>query len=208
MTGTDDLIADLAQQGAGPGPHTKRRFFVPLAVVSLLCGIVLVAILGMPFQAVPYVGISPYVMKWAFSLVLVVGGALALHALCKPGRDARLQMRLLALPFVVVALFTVIEVLMLEPRFPGVTWLRCLAAMALLSPLAFTGAIVAARWLAPTDLHSAGLAAGLFGGGVAATAYAPFCPELGALYMLTFYCMPILVMGAIGWLCGPRLLRW
>jgi len=40
------------------------------------------------------------------------------------------------------------------------------------------------------------------------TAYAPFCPGEGALYFVTFYLLPILAMAGIGWLAGPRLLRW
>ena len=50
--------------------------------------------------------------------------------------------------------------------------------------------------------------AGLFGGALSMTAYAPFCPELGMTFMTLYYCLPILVMAGIGWMFGPRLLRW
>lgn len=67
---------------------------------------------------------------------------------------------------------------------------------------------MATRWLAPTELRKAGAVAGIFGGSVAMSAYAPFCPELGMLFMTAFYILPILVMAGIGWLTGPKLLRW
>ena len=46
------------------------------------------------------------------------------------------------------------------------------------------------------------------GGAVAMAVYSPYCPERGALFMAVFYCLPILAMAGLGWLLGPRLLRW
>ena len=41
-----------------------------------------------------------------------------------------------------------------------------------------------------------------------ATAYAPFCPEHGAGFFILFYCGPTALLAGLGWLAGPRLLRW
>lgn len=208
MKHTDDLITDLAARGAAPSPHAARRFVTPLVLVSLLCAFAMLSLLGAPFLTIPSHGIGPMAVKWGFSLPLVLGAALALYALGQPGRDAGWRLAFLAIPFILTLLLLAADLALAEQVFPGRTWQTCLAAMACMSPLAFGGAIIATRWLAPTDLRRAGLVAGLFGGGVAMTAYAPFCPELGMAYFATFYLLPILAMAGLGWLLGPKLLHW
>ncbi|GAA0277581.1 hypothetical protein GCM10009127_17990 [Alteraurantiacibacter aestuarii] len=208
MKTTDDLIASLARQGAATMPFAKQRFVLPLLAVSVLCAAAMLALLGAPFRPTQLHGIGPMVVKWGFSLPLVTGAVLALYGLGRPGRTERGPLTFVWVPFLAVAVLLAIDIADPSGSFPGQTWRQCLLAMGAMSPLAFAGAIIAARWLAPTQLRRAGMAAGLFGGGVAMSAYAPFCPELGMIYMAVFYCLPILVMAAIGWLLGPRLLRW
>ena len=181
---------------------------MPIALVALASFAALLMLLGAPFQAAALVGASPFVVKGVFSAILVIGGGFALYTLSHPGRRAGGPLLLLAVLFALVFAAAGLELLAPASTFSGTTWQRCLLAMSVISPLAFAAAIYAARQLAPTSQHQAGLAAGLLGGGLAAGAYAPFCPETGALYLLVFYCLPILAMAAIGWLAGPRLLRW
>jgi hypothetical protein len=107
-----------------------------------------------------------------------------------------------------VAALLVLDLAVGRSEFPGTTWRTCLIAMGVMSPIAFAGAILATRWLAPTQPRRAGLVAGLFGGAVAMSAYAPYCPEHGIAYLAVFYCLPILAMAGLGWILGPRLLRW
>ena len=57
-------------------------------------------------------------------------------------------------------------------------------------------------------VNSSKSSAGLFGGGLAACAYVPFCGELGAIHLLVFYGGPIIGLAVLGWLLGPPLLRW
>ena len=83
-----------------------------------------------------------------------------------------------------------------------------LLAMILIGAIGMTAAIYSLRLMAPVRQRRAGAAAGLFGGALAGCAYSPFCPELGAAYMLAFYGAPIAALAAIGWATGPRLLRW
>ncbi|MCA1662608.1 MAG: DUF1109 domain-containing protein, partial [Novosphingobium sp.] len=92
--------------------------------------------------------------------------------------------------------------------FPGATWLRCLTAIGLLAPPAFIAISLALRRLAPTRLRLSGFVAGIAAGGIAASAYALWCPETDALFLAAWYALPIVAMGLLGALAGPRLLRW
>lgn len=208
MKNTDDLIASLAAEGPAPTAGGLNKFILPLVAVSLVNALVLLLLVGEPFAAVAQYGIGPMVVKWGFSLPLAFGAAYALHALGKPGVDARNRVLFLALPFIAAGFLLGYDLANNGGMFPGRTWAQCLAAMGVFSPVCFAGAVAAARWLAPTELRKAGGVAGLFGGGMAMTCYAPFCPELGMLYMFSFYVLPILAMAGLGWLLGPKLLRW
>lgn len=208
MNGIDDLVNQLAGDGAvAPRGHTVR-FGGMLAASLLLCVIILMGLYGAPFSALPYVGWGPYLAKWAYSVVLVIAAIFALYGLGRPGTPTSKKMLFLALPFAAIFILSMGELARGETLHMGETWDRCLTCMALLSPVAFVCAVIGVRQLAPVNLRAGGLAAGLFGGGIAASAYTPYCAEQGMLYMLTFYCGPTMVMAAIGWLCGPRLLRW
>ena len=212
MTNTDDLIAALSGDFADKGPAQRgtgaMRFGTALLAAFALCAVVIMLWLDNPFAAYAAVGFAPLYFKLAFSLSLLLFAPLALWLLGRPGRDAQWMLGALAVPFVGLTMLFVGDLAGdPQPLFRG-TWRTCLIAMLTLSPLAFGGAVLAVRQLAPTNLPLAGLVAGVFGGGVAMTAYTPFCPERGLDYMMAFYCLPILTMAAIGYLAGPRLLRW
>jgi len=185
-----------------------RHFVLPLGLAFLFCGAILLLVLGQPFLALDLYGPVPLMVKWVFSLPLVIGGALALYALGHPGRQTSRHLGVLCLPFLFLGLLLAINLLTTTAPTSGASWTNCLTAMATLSPIAFAAAIIATRFLAPTRLKLAGMVAGLFGGGVAMTAYSPFCPELGMVFMLLYYVLPVIVMAVIGWFAGPRLLRW
>lgn len=208
MTDTDSLIDQLAKAGAMPPEGALMRFILPLLVGAALCLTGTSLVLDGAFGSTATNGFSALIVKWGFSLAVLLSSAFALWAMGKPGRRTSGALYALSVPFVLVAALLVLDLLVGNSPFPGETWRTCLAAMAMMSPIAFASAIMAARWLAPTKLHQAGAAAGLFGGAVAMTAYSPYCPEHGMLYMAVFYCLPMLAMAGLGWLLGPRLLRW
>ncbi|MCB2067067.1 MAG: DUF1109 domain-containing protein [Erythrobacter sp.] len=207
MSTTDDLIEQLAAS-APPPQRSLGRFLLPLAMAMLLCTFGVAMLLEGAFAPAASDGLAPIMVKWGFSLALLAMSAGALWAIGQPGRRTSEATRALAIPFALVALLLVLELVVGGRPFPGTTWQRCLIAMAMMSPLAFAGAIMAARWLAPTQLRRAGMVAGLYGGAVAMTAYVPFCPGHGMAYLAVFYCLPILAMAGLGWILGPRLLRW
>ena len=209
MNGIDSLIDSLADDGASPMESHRLRFVWPLLAAFALCAVGAASVFDNAFGTVARDGLGPIAVKWGFSLALVLMAPIALWILGKPGRPSGWSVAFLAVPFVLMlALFAVDLSARGATGFPGTTWRNCLAAMTVMSPLAFGGAVYAMRALAPTHLGRAGLVAGLFGGGVAMTAYSPFCPESGMLYVMVFYLLPITVMASLGWLLGPRLLRW
>ncbi|QZH74955.1 MAG: DUF1109 domain-containing protein [Erythrobacter sp.] len=208
MTDIDALIDRLAEDGVIPPQGAARRFALPLLAAMILCVLGVALVLDGAFASVGANGIGPITVKWGFSIAVLLLSVGALIVLGKPGRSARWAIGALAVPFIPVVALLGLELAMIGPVIEAPTWRRCLTAMLVMSPLGFAGAVLAVRALAPTDLRRAGLVAGLFGGAVAMTAYAPFCPELGMLFMATLYCLPMLAMAAIGWLTGPKLLRW
>ncbi|MBH5322408.1 NrsF family protein [Aurantiacibacter sediminis] len=208
MTDTQSLIDQLAQDPARPVGSPVVPFALPVIAIMALCGMGVALVFSEPFLSVDLYGWGPMLVKWGFSIALLLLCVPALWILGKPGRRSRWAVAALALPFIPVAALLIFEMAISGLLVAGETWANCLTAMAVMSPIAFAGAILAMRTLAPTHLNRAGLVAGLFGGAVAMTAYAPFCPEIGMGYMAVFYCLPIFAMAAIGWFSGPRLLRW
>lgn len=212
MTNTNDLIAALSDDLSGKGLANRgtgaMRFATVLAAAFALCICAILLWLQNPFAAYANSGFEPLYFKLAFSLSLLLFAPVALWVLGRPGREAHWMLGALSVPFVALTMLFIGDLAGdAQPLFRG-TWRTCLTAMLTLSPLAFGGAVMAVRQLAPTNLRLAGFVAGVFGGGVAMTAYTPFCPERGLDYMMAFYCLPILTMAAIGFLAGPRLLRW
>ncbi|WP_165853495.1 DUF1109 domain-containing protein [Aurantiacibacter aquimixticola] len=204
----DNILDQLASEGAAPARGVSWRFAAPMFGVIAACGLGVGLALDGAFASVETDGMGPLTVKWGFSLTLLLLAAAALFVLGKPGRPTTMALLGVAAPFVPIAALFLYETVAFGPQVAGDTWAQCLAAMLLMSPIAFIGAVLGMRAFAPTNLRRAGLVAGLFGGAVAMTAYAPFCPERGMGYMALFYILPILAMAGLGWLLGPRLLRW
>jgi hypothetical protein len=90
----------------------------------------------------------------------------------------------------------------------GSTFLRCLTAVSLASIPILAAMLWAYRILAPTRLPLAGFLAGLSAGAAAAVAYALYCTETTASFLIGSYTPAILVPAIVGALLGSRLLRW
>ncbi len=208
MSRTEKILDQLASEGGTRDTGYAWRFALPLVIVLAAACAAVALIIDGAFAGVAIAGLGPILVKWGFSLTLVLLAPVALWTLGRPGRKSGWILPALILPFALIFGVLVLDLSINAWPFPGETWPHCLAAMTILSPLAFAGATFAMRVLAPVKLRRAGLVAGLFGGAVAMTAYAPFCPERGMLYLAVFYCLPILAMAGIGWLMGPKLLRW
>lgn len=90
----------------------------------------------------------------------------------------------------------------------GASWKVCPWLVLTLAMPIFIGLLWSFRRLAPTRLREAGAAAGLAAGAWAATIYCLHCPEVSAIFVLTWYSLGILLAALAAAFLGPRLLRW
>lgn len=204
---TDELIEALSREGPGRVPG-GWRWPLPLVAGLLLCLATVAVALGQPLAALPRIGAAPYAMKLAFAASVALVGMFALRTSGIPGRRLAGRLLVLTIPFAAVLALAAMEVAATDLVWPGRTWAQCVTAIALLTPLGFTAAILALRRLAPTRLRLSGGLAGIVAGAIAASAYALWCPEATAVFLLAWYAGPILAAGAVGALLGPRVLRW
>jgi hypothetical protein len=90
----------------------------------------------------------------------------------------------------------------------GHSWMVCpWIVLALALPI-FAGLLWSFRRFAPTRLRAAGAAAGLTAGAWGAAIYCLHCPEVTAIFVLTWYSLGVLLAAGLGAVLGPRLLRW
>jgi hypothetical protein len=152
-------------------------------------------------------------MKWTYTISLAIGAIWATARLSRPeGRSLR-GLWLMAIPVLLLAGIGVVELI----RTPQTEWLAmwlghswrvCPWLVLTLSMPIFAGLLWSFRRLAPTRLRAAGAAAGLAAGAFSATVYCLHCPEVSAIFVLTWYSLGILLAASFGALVGPRLLRW
>lgn len=152
-------------------------------------------------------------MKWIYTGTLAICAVGATVQLARP-EPARLRwLWVLAVPVLLLAAIGVAE-MMRVPRsewlamWLGQSWKQCPSIVLRLSVPIFVGLLWSYRRLAPTQLRAAGAVAGLAAGACAATLYCLHCPEVSAIFVLTWYTLGIASAAAIGALLGPRLLRW
>jgi hypothetical protein len=209
---TDDLIADLALR---PNPQVRP----PLRLVgAMLAGWIvailgLVMVLGQPLAAVPATGLLPFAVKTAFALTFTATSVLAALAAGRPGQKLTSRAALIAAPFAVLIALAALELGATPSEswpnlFIGTTYRSCITAIALGSVPVLIGTLWAYREMAPTRPAVAGLLAGLSSGGAAAVAYALYCPETTASFLLAAYTPGALLPAIAGYLLGPKLLRW
>lgn len=152
-------------------------------------------------------------MKWGYTISLSAAAIYVTSRLARP-EPARLRgLWLLAVPVLILTGIGSVD-LARTPRsewlamWLGKTWMVCPWLVLALSAPIFVGLLWSFRRLAPTRMRAAGGAAGLAAGAFAATIYCLHCPEVSAIFVLTWYSLGILLAAGIGALVGPRLLRW
>lgn len=208
MDRTQNLIDKLSTRTPTMPGSKWLAFAMPLVSAALAGVLSLMILLGLPFQPVAENGWGPVLGKLMLLLPMLIAAVASLWALAIPARRSSLILLLALVPLGLMVAGALLEFTGRRHAFPGETWLQCLLAMILIGAIGMTAAIYSLRLMAPVRQRRAGAASGLFGGALAGCAYSPFCPELGAAYMLAFYGAPIAALAAIGWATGPRLLRW
>lgn len=90
----------------------------------------------------------------------------------------------------------------------GRTWAECPVRIVVLALPGLAVLLSVLRRQAPTELHQAGFAVGLTAGALAAGAYSLHCREDSVPFLAVWYTLGVLSVAGLGWLLGPRWLRW
>ena len=211
---TDDLIARLSSDVMPVRRNAVgRRLSIGIAFGALVSIFYVVVMMGIrPDIDVAMHGF-PFWMKWGYTISLSVVALFMTAQLARPDSGRLRWLWLIAIPVLLLASVGVLELIRTPPAqwlamWLGQSWTVCpWRVLALAMPI-FVGLLWSFRRLAPTRLRAAGAAAGLTAGAFAATVYCVHCPEVSAIFVLTWYSLGILLATSAGALLGPRLLRW
>jgi hypothetical protein len=211
---TDALIDALAKDVSRvPRNAARRRLLVGLLVGGMIA-VVLIAV-GLGFRSDLGLAMRGYSfwMKWAYTISLGIGAIVIVMRLSRPEPVSLRGFWPIAVPFFLLAVIAIVEMAHVPPgdwlaMWLGHTWKKCPWLVLILSMPIFVGLLWSFRRLAPTRLRAAGASAGLAAGAWAATLYCLHCPEVSALFVLTWYSLGIMFAAALGALLGPRMLRW
>ena len=211
---TDALIAALAGDVAPVRAYALRRRIISGLIAGGLVTLVLVAgALGFRHDLWTAMHGSAFWVKWVYTGSLAALALLATMRLARPDAGALGWLWLIAAPVVALAAIGGAEM----ARVPSTQWLAmwlggswrvCSMLVFLLSLPIFGGLLWSYRAMAPTRLRMAGATAGLAAGAWSATLYCLHCPEVSAIFVLTWYTLGIALAALLGAWAGPRLMRW
>jgi hypothetical protein len=209
---TDDLIAVLSRDAALKNSSLQRP--LPLAAFGIVVSaLAFAAFLSVrpDFFAGPAIAATLY--KWLLAGGLATFGLLAVLRLRRPEADPA-PLRWLGGFLAVLLGGTIAHDLAVNgssgflDRAAGSSALACLTSIGWLSLAPLAAMLIALRAGAVTRPGSAGLAAGLAAAGFAACLYALKCTEDSALFVIAWYGLSALLVGAASSLAGRLVLRW
>lgn len=209
---TDKLI-DMLSRGIEPTERPNWRGRLALTLLAGLVAAVLVVKFTIGMRPDMDSAMTPMMLKAAFSAAAAAAILPLAVRLAKPG--CPLGWRLIAvLLFAGLSLVAGFVALMGAPSADrmqawmggGFPW--CLVMVPILAAPTAAGLVWVMRSLAPTRLTLTGAAIGALSGGVAAMAYAMYCPVDSIAFVTTWYVLAIALCAALGALIGARFLRW
>jgi hypothetical protein len=211
---TDDLIRSLSRdvprvtRGA-----MGRRIGIGIVGGGVVTMLLVAGALGIrPDLHAAMHGFS-FWMKWAYTASLGIGAVIAVMRLARPTTSSLRSLCWLIVPVLLLAGIGIGELADTPSSdwlamWLGASWKVCPWLVLTLAMPIFIGLLWSFRKLAPSRLREAGAVAGLAAGAWAATIYCLHCPEVSAIFVLTWYSLGILLAAGVGALLGPRLLRW
>lgn len=211
---TDDLVRHLAADTRPVARNSvTRRLVVGMAVGGAGSAMIILIALGFrPDLGTAMRGAS-FWMKWGYTFSLAVAALVMTAQLARPDSGRLRGLWLLAMPVILLAGVGLLELVHTPSSqwlamWLGQSWQSCPWLVLSLSAPIFAGLLWSFRRLAPTRLRAAGATAGLSAGAFAATVYCLHCPEVSAIFVLTWYSLGIVLATLLGTVVGPRLLRW
>ena len=211
---TDDLIAALSRDVPPVRASALgRRLATGLGLGALVTLVLVGAGLGFRPDLWSAVHGSAFWVKWLYTASLGMCAALATARLARPDARAPRWLWAIALPVAALALLGAVQMARVPQgqwlaMWLGHSWKVCSTLVFLLSVPIFAGLLWSFRRLAPTRLRLAGATAGLAAGAWAAALYCLHCPEVSAIFVLSWYTLGIAMACAMGAALGPLLLRW
>jgi hypothetical protein len=211
---TDDLIQTLSRDVPRvPRSALGRRIGLGIFGGGIVTILLVAGFLGIrPDLHTAMHGFS-FWMKWTYTASLGIGAVVAVKRLARPTSSSLRGLWWLAVPVLLLAGIGIGELADTPSRdwlamWLGGSWKVCPWLVLTLAMPIFIGLLWSFRRMAPTRLREAGAVAGLAAGAWAATIYCLHCPEVSAIFVLTWYSLGILLAAGVGALLGPRLLRW
>jgi len=211
---TEQLIASLSANVPRVSRHAlARRIGFGIVAGALVAMVAVVVVLGVrPDLQLAMHGFA-FWMKWTYTISLGVGAIYAVSRLARPVPTSLRGLWLLSIPVLVLAGIGIGELASTPSgewlaMWLSKSWKVCPWLVLSLAVPIFVGLLWSFRKLAPAQLRAAGAAAGLAAGAWAATIYCLHCPEVSAIFVLTWYSLGILLAAGVGALVGPRFLRW
>ena len=209
---TERLIRQLSSDVARVPPNAvTRRIAIGIATGCVLAALYMGATIGVRPD------LDAAIQGLVFSSSTVISAAMVAMStavkLARPDASVPRGLWLLAVPALLLAGVGVVELASTPSgdwlaMWLGQSWRSCPWHVLTLSIPIFAGLLWSFRRLAPTHFRAAGAAAGLSAGGWAATIYCLHCPEVSAVFVLTWYTLGIALTASVGALMGSRLLRW
>ncbi|MEP6784353.1 MAG: DUF1109 domain-containing protein [Sphingomonadales bacterium] len=211
---TDQLIDSLASDVRPVSRHAVgTRLGLGIVIGALVSAALVIFALGTRPDLGSAMHGFAFWMKWSYTLSLSAIAIYATSRLARPNPGGLKALWLIAIPVTLLAGVGVMELVHTPSSewlamWLGHSWRKCPWLVVGLAMPIFVGLLWSFRRLAPTRLRAAGAAAGLAAGAFAATVYCLHCPEVSAIFVLTWYTLGILLAASFGALVGPRLLRW
>jgi hypothetical protein len=211
---TEDLIGSLSRdvprvtRGA-----LERRIGIGIAGGSVVTALLVAGALGIRPDLPAAMHGFAFWMKWTYTASLGIGAIVAVMRLARPTTSGLRGLWWLVIPVLLLAGIGMGELADTPSgdwlaMWLGASWKVCPWLVLTLAMPIFAGLLWSFRKMAPARLREAGAVAGLAAGAWAATIYCLHCPEVSAIFVLTWYSLGILLAAGAGALLGPRLLRW
>lgn len=210
---TDDLIARLSADQPPPQRAAGLNLAVATVLAMLSAATLMLVTTGLRPDFAQAIGTWRFAMKFVVTLTLASSAYFLLRRAIYPeGFEKAPLWIILAAPALLLAL-VVHELIVLpasawQPALVGTNWLHCLTLVPAFGLLPLVLALWAIRQGASTRPALTGFLAGLLAGGLGAAAYAADCPDDSPLFVMTWYPVGILALGALGAGAGAKLLRW
>ncbi len=211
---TDHLIGRLASD-LRPTPRlaVMRRLALGAGLGAAASALLTHATLGFRPDMATAAGEAMFWVKLAYVLALAGVALWACERLSRPDGLARGRIAWLLAPLLAIFALAGWQLAhapapMRIPMMMGHSAEVCPWCILAFSLPPLLGLIWAVRGLAPTRLRLTGTLLGLVAGGAGAAAYALHCDEASAPFLALWYSLGVAGPALVGWLIGPRLLRW